>query len=133
MPDGAPNRVKAWALVVLWALVIFGLSSIPGKRIPEVGFTFADKIAHVCIYGVLGALFFRAWRRSLPRPTTSVVIAIAALCALAYGVTDEVHQMFVPNRSSDVMDLLADLVGGTLGAMVGVRLRGTARREEPGP
>jgi len=109
------ERFTAWAPVVAWGLVIFGLSSIPGTEIPDVGFSWADKVAHVCVYGVLGALFHRGWRRSLSRPAGAALVAIAALSALAYGITDEIHQMFVPNRSSELLDLAADLVGGLLG------------------
>jgi VanZ family protein len=126
--------MKTWSPVVVWALVIFGLSSIPGTRIPDVGFTFADKVAHVCVYGVLGALFYRGWRRSVSRLATGGLVALAALCALGYGVTDEIHQMFVPNRSSELLDLAADLVGGTLGAAAAVtvvRLR-TGKRPTAG-
>lgn len=119
--------MSAWGPVVLWGLVIFGLSSIPGSQIPDVGFTFADKVAHVGVYGVLGALFFRAWRHSRRGAAASAIVALAALSALAYGVTDEIHQMFVPNRSSEVLDLVADLVGGVVGAAAASLVFGTRK------
>jgi VanZ family protein len=43
---------------------------------------------------------------------------LAVLLGILYGASDEVHQLFVPNRSSDVVDLLAD----TLGVMAGAGL-----------
>ncbi|MGB5540538.1 MAG: VanZ family protein, partial [Gammaproteobacteria bacterium] len=33
-----------------------------------------------------------------------------------YGVLDEIHQYFVPGRQADVLDVLADVSGGLLGA-----------------
>jgi len=124
----------AWAPVVGWAVVVFGLSSIPGTRIPDVGFTFADKVAHIGVYGVLGALCYRALQRG-GRPTGRPRrVLAAALLALAYGMTDEFHQMFVPNRSSELLDLAADLLGGTLGALVASSLLwplGAAGTQEP--
>ena len=38
-------------------------------------------------------------------------IAIASL----YGVTDEYHQLFVPGREFDVLDLVADTIGSIVG------------------
>lgn len=117
------ERIKAWAPVVAWALVIFALSSIPGTSIPDVGFSFADKVAHICVYGVLGVLFFRAWRRQAPALNDTVALLVSALCTLTYGISDEFHQLFVPNRSADIFDLVADLIGGVLGGLAVIAAR----------
>jgi VanZ family protein len=45
-----------------------------------------------------------------------VALAIVAVVASLYGVTDELHQAFVPNRSCDLRDWVADTLGGALGA-----------------
>ncbi|MCK4613219.1 MAG: VanZ family protein, partial [Thermoplasmata archaeon] len=37
-----------------------------------------------------------------------------------YGVSDEIHQHFVPRRSSDVLDLVADFLGVLIG--IGIML-----------
>ena len=42
----------------------------------------------------------------------------AVLLAVGYGVTDEWHQSFVPGRTPELRDLLADAVGSTFGAGV---------------
>jgi len=102
---------------MLWAAALFGLSSIPGTSIPTVGISFGDKIAHCIIYGVLGFLCYRALVLSTRLRGASAVV-VAMLLAMAYGVSDELHQMFVPQRSSEVLDLMADVVGGGLGASV---------------
>jgi VanZ family protein len=121
------ERIRAWGPAAVWSLVIFGLSSIPGTAIPDVGFTFADKVAHLGVYSVLGALFYRGWRRTRSGPTAWAIVALAALSALAYGVTDEIHQMFVPNRSPEMLDLVADLLGGSVGAAAASRLFGARK------
>ncbi|MBP8105542.1 MAG: VanZ family protein, partial [Nitrospira sp.] len=33
-----------------------------------------------------------------------------------YGLSDEIHQLFVPLRQGDPLDLVADSVGAALGA-----------------
>ena len=63
---------------------------------------------------MLGALLFRALGRELP------AIAIG----IAYAVTDEVHQAFVPGRHGAVLDVLVDAVG----VLVGVYVLGRAAR-----
>jgi VanZ family protein len=97
------RRVLAWIPAVAWALVIFNLSAAPTLPSPEIlGF---DKVAHFGAYGLLGVLLAFATDRSrLP-------IAVAAVLGVAYGATDEIHQMFVPGRSPDVLDWCADAAG----------------------
>jgi VanZ family protein len=109
------NRARAWLPAVVWAGGLFALSSIPGRDIPKVSFEYTDKVVHAVIYLGLGALVARALLK-----TTSLalgrLVGLAGLLATAYGVTDELHQLFTPNRSCDAHDLLADAVGGFLGA-----------------
>lgn len=44
---------------------------------------------------------------------------VAILLATLYGVTDEFHQLFVPGRSADRYDVLADCLGASLGVALG--------------
>jgi VanZ family protein len=102
-------------LAAVWAVTIFGLSSIPGQSLPAVSALKYDKVIHAAVYAILGGLFFAALRRTSSLSTARVV-AVAALAALAYGLTDEFHQIFVPGRSAELYDALADGLGGWLGA-----------------
>jgi len=70
-----------------------------------------DKVAHFAVYGLLGTLVCR-----LGRGWRAAVWAVVA--ASAFGVSDEWHQSFVPGRSTEVADWVAD----TLGAAVAVGL-----------
>jgi VanZ family protein len=112
---------RLWWFVVAWAAIIFALSSIPGKSMPDVPGLSYDKLLHGLVYSVLGGAFCLALRHGTSM-TTSRVVATAALFAVAYGVTDEVHQLFVPGRHADVFDVFADGVGGLLGATFATRL-----------
>jgi VanZ family protein len=101
--------LSAWLPVVAWAALIFTLSSIPDLGTGLGGWDLAlRKIAHAAEYAVLGALLLRAIGRELP----AVVIGIA------YAVTDEVHQAFVPGRQGAALDVLVDAVGVLLGVYV---------------
>jgi VanZ family protein len=80
--------------------------------------SFDDKIEHTLVYGILGALSYRALRRASEWPGGRA-IAASGLIALGYGLSDEIHQLFVPLRSFEWLDVAADISGGTLGALGG--------------
>jgi VanZ family protein len=103
------RALSAWLPVVLWAGVIFGLSSIPSLA-TDLGTwdLVLRKLAHVSEYTVLGFLLLRA----LGREET------AALAGVAYAATDELHQHFVPGRHGAVYDVAIDAVGVLLGVWV---------------
>ncbi len=107
--------MKRWAPVVVWAALIFVGSSIPGDHIDR-RLTLHDKLAHATEYAVLA--FFVA--RALGERRWWLAIVIGAL----YGISDELHQTFTPNRSgNDLGDITADVVGSTIGACAWIYLR----------
>jgi VanZ family protein len=73
-----------------------------------------DKVVHAIVYAGLALLLARALAGGLDRPLTAGAAAGAAILAALYGVTDEVHQHFVPPRQVDALDLVADALGATL-------------------
>jgi VanZ family protein len=103
--------------VVLWAGIIFGLSSISGSRLPKVDIPSSDKIAHIGVYSVLGALSFRAFRLTAPTRSRATIALGAIALSLVYGISDELHQVFTPDRTPDWHDVAADVIGGTLGVV----------------
>ena len=98
------RRVGPWLPAAAWAGVIFFLSSRPTLPV-EPRFPHFDKVAHFGAYAVLGALLaFAADRSRTP-------LAAAVLLGVLYGASDEIHQMYVPGRSPDVLDWAADAAG----------------------
>ena len=102
-----------WFPVVVWAAVIFALSSIPslGTGLGTWD-TVLRKCAHVTEYAILAALLLRALGRDVP----------AFLAAVAYAATDELHQHFVSGRHASPVDLGIDTVGVVLGLLAWRRL-----------
>lgn len=101
-------------LSVTWAGTIFYLSSQPGIDTPLL-FPGQDKLIHLVVFGILGFLMMGTMKLSGGRYHHSQVWFAALMVAL-YGVSDEIHQYFVPGRSAEVLDAMADGIGGTLGA-----------------
>jgi VanZ family protein len=101
---------------VLYALAIFIESSI--SRIPAFPTGFSDKDGHALLYAGLAALILRAVSGARWNRVTASAAVIAVGLAAAYGATDEFHQWFVPGRTADPADWLADVVGATIGVGV---------------
>jgi len=105
------SRLIAVAPAVAYAGLIFFLSSQSSFPVPRPIWSF-DKVIHFVEYAVLAYLVGRAlrpWKWAAP-----AAIVISTL----YGVSDELHQSFVPGRMSDPYDVVADAVGSMLGAAV---------------
>jgi VanZ family protein len=98
-------------------VVLFLLSAWSNPTMPYL-FAGSDKVVHAGLYAVLGmALGFGRVRSAAPPPHL-LLIFVGAL----YGVTDELHQMFVRGRSPDWADWVADLVGVVIGYFLIVTL-----------
>jgi VanZ family protein len=100
--------------VVAWAAFIFTLSSIP--RLPSPPSAITDKHLHLGTYAVLAALLVRALARGTWTGVSMRVAIAAFVAATLYGVSDELHQRFVPGRDVSAGDLLADAAGAALAA-----------------
>lgn len=112
-----------WGPVIIVMALIFSASSISDPGAPPGGMS--DKAAHFLAYAALGAALIRALAGGRTAGMTVRRIGLATLLGTLYGASDEVHQMFVPGRTPDVMDLVADAWGAAAGAVlvaIGARL-----------
>lgn len=102
--------VRYWLPVLVWAGMIFYLSSIPLIG-PPVGIRVSDKLLHTLEYFPLSFLLLRAFYNSRFR---KAAYWFAVLLTILYSCSDELHQLFVPGRVCDIVDLLFDGLGGVL-------------------
>jgi VanZ family protein len=93
----------AWLPAVAWAAVIYWFSSLSTLPVPQLDGL--DKVEHFTAYGLLAYLSARGCAASRLPPAWGLVLACL------YGVSDELHQAFVPGRSADVFDWMADAAG----------------------
>jgi len=116
------NILRYWLPVVLWMAVISYISSVPGSEFPDLGIVFADKIFHFTEYFILGVLLAKAISatsagfKTLTRDKVFHIILISVIISLLYGMLDEFHQLFVAERGMDLLDLLSDVSGASIGA-----------------
>jgi VanZ family protein len=117
--------MRAWILVAAYMALIFYLSSLPhpDEELPKFLFEkLSDKLLHAIEYAVLAVLCYRAFRRAAGPFAAGYAVILAIITASFYGATDEVHQAFVPLRTSSWTDWVADTVGGVIGAVGAQRL-----------
>ena len=106
-----PSRLSLWAPVVAYMALIFWLSSLSTPPSPG---PINDKVLHFAFYGGLAAVTLRATAGGGLGGVTWGAAAAAWAIATVYGATDEFHQRFVPYRSADLADLVADSLGAAL-------------------
>ncbi len=115
MPSGAaapaPSRLSLWTPVAAYMALVFGLSSMSSPPVPA---NIWDKFLHAGFYGVLALVTLRATSGGRLAGLTPRAVVLAWVITTAYGVSDEFHQSFVPLRSADARDVVADAAGAAL-------------------
>ena len=95
-------------------VTIFIISSRPAPEIVQHEYIrFQDKWLHIVAYLVLSCLFLRAlvWEGM---GWGFKAFFLAFLLSTLYGASDEWHQYYVPERESDWVDWIADLLGASM-------------------
>ena len=106
-----------WLPLIVYCLAIYIQSDLPSiEHIPS--FEFSDKVLHFFAYAAMGILFYRAYQTLRIKGAPRMLILISIVSASLYGVSDEIHQYFVPFRDASIWDVVAN----TLGAICGVYL-----------
>lgn len=84
-------------------------------------FFYMGPIGHLVNFAVLAFLLARAliWKA----PLKHELLFLAFILAWLYGLSDEIHQIFVPARTFQVLDLFVDGVGAALGVLVFILIR----------
>ena len=133
---------KYWLPVLIWMALIFSASSdshsyehssrfvepflhwlfpqMPEAQVKEIHHLLR-KSAHLTEYAVLALLLWRAVRRPVkndPRPWRWAEAGLALAGVFAYAATDEFHQIYVPNRTPLISDVLIDTTGGVAGLLL---------------
>jgi VanZ family protein len=124
VPEHDSRRtILAWVVFGAPVAVMAGIFLLSSRsHLPDLdgGRDIQSVVGHFVAYGALGASLAVLLRSLGWSPLRSLLVAI--VLATLYGVTDEFHQSFVPNRSTDPKDVLVDFLGATAGALAAMRL-----------
>ncbi len=109
-----------WSPVLVLCTVIFCLSATPNLKISDGPSDYVlRKTAHMAVYGVLFLASYRALIQNKYAQWNLKTAIWAGLLTVAYAISDEIHQHFVPTRSGVWTDLLFDAAGACI-ALVGL-------------
>src|SRR5688572_7925769 len=94
---------------VAWSLIILIITLLPGETLPEVGIFQIDKVVHFFVFAILMFLTAFGLKRGVGAENVSISIVLwAAVYSLVLGVLVEIFQIFVPNRSFSLVDIVAN-------------------------
>ncbi len=103
--------ILSCTVTISYMALIFYFSSLSRPIKYELPYG-VDKIIHFVEYAVLGFLMAYSLKNSGVRR----YILLGWILASFYGITDEIHQSFVPMRDTSVFDVFADGIGSFVGA-----------------
>ncbi len=80
------------------------------------------KVCHLTEYAIFATLLWTALVRSYHHTSLKIwhwrYAAYVLLFAASYGITDEVHQLFVPGREGTLRDVIIDTIGAAIGLAI---------------
>jgi VanZ family protein len=118
-PTGGTSSRLGWLLPALgYAALIFWLSHQPNP-LPALTLRLSDKLLHAVEYAGLAGLLALGLGHGADRGPSRAAL-VAMLLAAAYGLTDELHQAFVPNRDASLLDWGSDAAGAVVGGILAV-------------
>ena len=113
--------MKSFLPAIIWGIIIFIMSSLPGDDIPKsfiINIPFADKIIHFSMYFLLVILILLGFLRKSKNILIIRKFLFAFFISLLYGILMEVLQYFVfIMRSADLMDIVANITGSLIGLL----------------
>lgn len=103
-----------WLPLIAYCVAIYIQSDYPSPQsLPS--FEFSDKLLHLAAYAVMGVLFYRAYQTTPFNNNIQMLVLLSMISASLYGVSDEIHQAFVPARDGSLWDVVADILGAAGG------------------
>ena len=123
-------RIVLLILILCWMYVVFGFSNADGEESAglsakiarlfvknEMYVKFAEgiirKLAHLTEYAIGGILIYSFVLTYKLRSKLQFIFSW--LFVIAYAITDEVHQLFIPGRTGRIVDVYIDALGALIG------------------
>ena len=121
----AHTRASLWDFIPVsyllaslgYCVFLYYLSSISSFPV-EPPFECFDKLVHFCLYSGLSGLVAIGLQQAKHKYSAKMLIMIPVAFSALYGITDEVHQLFVPPRTFAFGDMLADAFGALAAAVL---------------
>jgi len=120
------KSVSTTVFAVIWFLLVTTLLCIPGTRLPKI--TWQDKIwldkwVHIFLFMILVILWSKAYShtKNTHSDVRKILFKIMVVGCL-YGILMEIVQKyFIPFRSFDLGDIIADGIGCAAGYLFAIK------------
>lgn len=109
---GKTLRLASCCLLLYWIALIIG-THLPSASLPRM--YFGDKVLHLGAYA--GLAFLLSWAIPTRNGQPAAHLPLTFGICVAYGIIDELTQLFVPGRCCCIFDMTADVVGAGIGAV----------------
>lgn len=143
------KRIFYGILVIIWMILVFTFSNQNGKESQSTSDIITDKIievitkinsnieyenvkdnisfiirkiAHFSIYFIGGILIFNFINTFSIKTKYKILISI--LISILYATSDELHQLFISERSAQIRDVLIDSAGAIIAIFLISRIKG---------
>jgi hypothetical protein len=114
---------RFWFVALLVYLgIIFALSHISAADLLMIRLPIWDKSIHFFEYLPVGFMVTGLLCAKFPGSKTTVILPAVMALSLLLGGLDEFHQAFVPGRQVSLGDVIADVLGATVGAVLALHL-----------
>jgi VanZ family protein len=121
LDDGVQMPIRGFwfkCLALFYAVMIFLISALPSLSPARFGFVLEDKFLHFIEFSILSFLLFLAFSTSGNTFVKKHIFILSSIVGIVYAISDEIHQSFVPGRSCEFLDFVADTLGIVLVQMV---------------
>jgi VanZ family protein len=125
--SNSPLSLKQFLPAIIWFLIVLALMCTPGKDLPDTKFLkiiLLDKAVHVACFALLVILFYYpVGKTDTPTAGKLNYLTRLSIAGIVWGITTElIQRYFIPGRSFDLFDWLADSLGA-IAAFFAVRWR----------
>lgn len=100
--------INQYKFTMISVLLILGAIMMPGDDVPSVGIPNLDKVVHCGMFGFVTLCFYWEYFKAVSK-TPQFLISTG--CLVAFGGLTEIIQIYIPGRSCDYRDLIADSIG----------------------
>lgn len=111
-------RIKRIVPALIWLLIILWVTLTPGEELPKtpdvIGF---DKLIHLGIFLVLTFLWNRVGNENGTKTKKEIFITNYLVFGILFAILVEYLQQYIPGRSYDYGDMIANITGGTIGTV----------------
>ena len=101
------NRGISWVITIVMAIIIFYVSSLTLTGSTD-GTSYISYIYHFTAFSYLSLFLLISITKG--KPIKNLII-LGIILAIIYGISDEIHQYFIPGRQSALKDILVNSIG----------------------